>query len=287
MTNLYRSLLFVPADRPDRIKKAAGLRTDVVVIELEDGVAPDRKTMARDAAAEALQALDFGTRSAAVRVNRIATVDGIADLAAMAGWPRKPDLLILPKVESAGEVRIYDGLLTEMRADCALLPLLESCRGLRDAYAIAEAGPRVSAIALGSADLAAEMGCRPEWEPMLAARSTLGAAAAAAGVPAIDPPYLNIKDTSGLLEESRRVRDLGFSGKMCIHPSQLDTVNQAFSPTPEEVAWAQNVMEAAKAGGGGAVMMKGCLVDEAVLKSARRTLDLAERVGGQGGMVDG
>ena len=200
MPKLLRSFLFVPADRPDRIEKAAAMQTDVVVVELEDGVAPERKAMARNHAGRMLAQLDFNG-DVAVRVNRISTLNGVADILALAEWPHKPDMLMIPKVESAGEIQIYDSLLTEIDAQCELIPLVESSRGLQAMTSIVTASSRISAIAFGGADLSAELECLFAWEPLLIHRATLVAAGALAGIPLIDAPFLEIRDNPGLANE--------------------------------------------------------------------------------------
>jgi len=278
MTKIRRSLLFVPADRPERITKAATLATDVVVIELEDGVAPGNKAFARDEAGRAISETDFGHREVALRVNKLSTLFGIADILAIAEWPRKPDMIILPKVESAGEVRLFDELLTEMKAKSELMLLVETSLGLQAAASMVTASPRVSALSFAIADLPAELGCRPEWEPMFAIRAAMVTTAGLGGILPIDPPYLNIKDEKGLKQECKRVRDMGYVGKICIHPSQLEPVNHAFSPTPMEIERAQKIVEAVSSHGGGAVVVDGRMVDAPVVKIAQRVLETAKRL---------
>ena len=279
MNKLRRSFLFVPADRPERIKKATTLPADVVVLELEDGVAPENKALARKEAGRALGEVDFGQQQVALRVNRVSTLYGIADMMALADWTRKPDLIILPKVESAGEVLLYADLLTEMGAESELMPIIESSRGLQAAESMVTASSRISSLAFGIADLSAELGSRIAWEPMLFIRASTMVATALAGITPIDPPYLNIKDESGLEEESRRVRDMGYTGKICIHPSQLEIVNRAFSPTPKEIARARRIVAAADNQGAGAILVDGRMVDAPVVKSSLRVVAIAERLG--------
>lgn len=279
MFKIRRSLLFAPADRPDRIAKAATLPTDVVVVELEDGVAPEHKAMAREEAGRALAEVDFGFREVALRVNRISTLYGVADILALAKWPRKPELIILPKVESAGEVRVYDELLTGMNANSLLMPVIESSRGLYAVESIVMASPRISGLSFGIADLSTEIGCRPVWEPMLFCRASMVPAGALAGASLIDSPYLNIKDEAGLVGECKRVREMGYIGKICIHPSQLEPVNQAFTPTLEEVERARKIEEAAATQGRGAIMVDGRMVDRPAVISAQRVVALADRLG--------
>lgn len=278
MLKIRRSLLFVPADRPERIAKAATLATDVVVLELEDGVAPENKTSAREEAGRAISQIDFGHREVALRVNKLSTLFGIADISAIAEWPRKPDLIILPKVESAGEIRLYDQLLTEIKADSQLMLLVETSLGLQASASMVQASPRVSALSFAIADLPAELGCRPAWEPMFAIRASMVTTAGLAGIMPIDPPYLNVKDEKGLKLECKRVRDMGYTGKICIHPSQLETVNRAFSPTPEEIERAQKIVKAVSSQGGGAVIVDGRMVDPPVVKIAQRILETARRL---------
>lgn len=278
MVKIRRSMLFVPADRPERVEKAATLPADVIVIELEDGVAPENKAFARKEAGRLISVTDFGHREVALRVNKLSTLSGVADMQAIAGWHRKPDLIILPKVESSGEVRLYDELLTEMEAESELMLLVETSLGLQAATSMVTASSRVSALSFAIADLPAELGCRPTWEPMFAIRAAMVTTAGLGGILPIDPPYLNIKDEPGLKQECKRVRDMGYTGKICIHPSQLEPVNHAFSPTSKEIKRAQKIVEVVSSQGGGAVMIDGRMVDAPVVKIAQRVLETANRL---------
>ena len=277
MNHVCRSYLFVPADRPDRVLKAARSSADAVILELEDGVPPENKARAREAAGQLLGETDFGSRSVALRVNRITTLYGIADMQAISTWPRKPDLLVLPKVESAGEIQIYDALLSEMETDCGLMVLIESSRGLLNAPTIVAASPRISCLAPGFADLSADMGLRPTWPVLYGYRSSLAAACALAGVAPVDPPCLDLRDTDALALECENVRDMGYTGKLCIHPSQLAIVNSAFSPSPEAIRWAQQVVRASETKGVGAIVVEGRMVDRPVILAAKRIVQTATR----------
>ncbi len=245
---LRRSLLFVPADRPERIEKATKLPADVVVLELEDGITPDHKDEARRNAGRCLASLDFGTRETAVRINRITSRAGLDDLLVLADWSRKPDLLLLPKVESSSEVEIYDWFLTDCGASCLLMPLIESARGLLAARDIASASERVAGIAFGGGDLSVDLGCQFSWDALLPYRAAVVLAATAAGVPVVDVPFVNIQDEDGLRGEAQAARRIGMKGKVCIHPNQLEAVNEAFSPSTDEVAQARTILDAAAAG---------------------------------------
>lgn len=279
ISRIRRSFLFTPADRPERVAKAATLETDVVVLELEDGVSPENKAGARKAVGSLLTEIDFGARETALRINRISNLHGLADMMALAEWPRKPDLILLPKVESAAEIRLYDELLNNTNVPSRLLILIESSRGLLNAPQIAAASPRVAGLSFGIADLSAELGCELSWEVMAARRSTLIAAGGFAGVPVFDAPYLDIKNSEGLKDECCKARAFGFSGKLCIHPSQLEPVNTAFSPTEEEIARAVKIVAAAESKGSGAIVVDGRMVDAPVVKSARQTVAMATQLG--------
>jgi (S)-citramalyl-CoA lyase len=276
MAGVRRSLLFVPADRSDRITKAASLPADVLILELEDGVSLQNKAKARHEAGRMLEATDFRGAEKALRINRITTNNGLQDLQAMAGWPRKPDLLVLPKVESAEEVRIYESLVQEMNCQCELMALIESARGLANAAEIVRATDRVTALALGAVDLSTELGCKPNWWSMLTFRSLLVAACGIRGILAIDSPFLSIKDKEGLLTECEKVKELGFQGKLCIHPAQIETVNQVFRPSKQDVENARKVVEAADEQGEGVIVVEGQMVDKPVITAARRILRTAE-----------
>lgn len=277
-SHLLRSLLFVPGDRPDRVAKAAALAADAILIDLEDAVAPERKDLARAEVARVLSEVSFGERVVGVRINRMVTRAGLQDLLALPDWPRQPDALLLPKVESGAEVGLYDRFLSDHGlGGLPLLPIVESVRGLRLAHEIACSSPNVAGLLFGAADLSAEIGCEMAWEPLLAYRSACAAAAAEAGVPAYDVPYLKLKDPQGLESESRRVKALGFAGKTCIHPEQVETVNLAFTPTAAEVARAERIMAAVRSGGRGAIAVDGRMVDAPVIRSAEAVLRMAAR----------
>ena len=278
MTHLRRSILFVPADKPERIEKAATLSADVVVIELEDGVSPENKEFARMEAGRKIEQMDFGNKEVALRVNRISTLHGLEDMKAMAKWVKKPDLVLLPKVESAGEVRIYDDLISQMKAELEFMVMIESSRGILNAAKIISASPRVSCLALGVADLSAELGSQMSWDAMFAHRASMVLACGLTGIMPIDSPYLNIRDETGLLKECKKVREMGYTGKLCIHPSQLALVNGAFTPSTEEVARARRIIKAAETQGTGALVLDGKMVDIPVIKSAQRIVEAAERL---------
>ncbi|HEU4341206.1 MAG TPA: CoA ester lyase [Candidatus Binatia bacterium] len=290
--DLKRSWMFVPGHRQKMIDKALGLNADAIMLDIEDGVAPNEKDTARQLIAEAL-----GREKAAhcparfVRINAIGHARMDADLDAVI----RPGLegLVLPKVETADEVKKVDTILREREpklrigtGSIKLLIAIESPRGLLNAPAIAASSPRVVGLMFGAEDFGRELGLptsrEGEARDMLYARSALVIAAASAHVQAVDGVWVDLKDTEGLAVFARQSRRLGFSGMSLIHPAQIDPINTLFSPTAEEVSYAEQVIKAfeeANARGDGSIAFGGQLIDRPIVERARRTLELAKSLG--------
>jgi len=222
------SLLFVPGSAPARFAKALATDADLVCIDLEDAVAADAKADARAAAIAAI-----GPR-VAIRVNGVLTEEGRADLSALAEAGNHPDLVLLPKVESAAEVAVAHQALPAV----GLVPLIETARGLRLAHEIG-AAPGVVAMMFGGGDLSGELGVALAWEPLAVVRGLFVLACAEAQVPAIDVPWIALDDADGLAEEARRAHAIGFQAKAAIHPAQLDAIHAAMRPSPALIAEAR------------------------------------------------
>ncbi|MGO4123840.1 itaconate degradation C-C-lyase RipC [Inquilinus sp. YAF38] len=267
-----RSWLFTPATRPDRFAKAAEAGADVLIIDLEDAVAPADKPRARAAALGHLAAPAEAGPLRALRVNGLDTRAGLADLDALLGSAAAPDILVLPKAEGTGHLQILDRLLTAAGKAARLVGIIESARGLVAAEAIAAATPRLAGLMLGAADMAADLGAATAWEPLARARSRLVAACALAGVTPIDSPFFDLKDEAGLEREAAASVALGFAAKAAIHPAQLQAINRALTPTPDQVETARAIL-AENAKGVGTV--GGLMIDEAVARKARRVLAAA------------
>jgi citrate lyase subunit beta/citryl-CoA lyase len=290
--DLKRSWMFVPGHRQRMIDKALELNTDAIMLDIEDGVAPSEKDTARKLISDALgrdKAPHAPTRF--VRINAIGHARMEADLEAVV----VPGLdgLVLPKVESAQEVLKVDGILTArepklkiQKGSIKLLIAIESPKGLLDAPAIAACSPRVVGLMFGAEDFGKELGLptsrEGEARDMLYARSAMVMAAASAHVQSVDGVWVDLQDTEGLFGFARQSRRLGFSGMSLIHPSQIDPINRVFSPTPEEVDYAQRVVKAyeeAVARGDGSISFGGQLIDRPIVERARRTLDMAKTLG--------
>jgi (S)-citramalyl-CoA lyase len=273
-----RNLLFVPGSRPDRFAKALAHRPDMVTVDLEDAVIAAHKDEARRNAMALFDGMQDGIERV-VRINGLRTPFGLRDLLALIDHPTPPDGVMLPKVESADEVRIVDALLQPAARPIGLHVIIESNAGLDQALAIAGACPSVRSLLFGAVDMAAELGAAMDFSSMLYARSRVVHAAASRGLDVIDVPYLDLEDQDGLLEECRRVQALGFTSKAAIHPKQLPVVNGAFTPDAARIAWARRVIEAFEHAPGGLVVLDGKLIEAPVVRSASRTLAIAQAIG--------
>ncbi|WP_329133291.1 HpcH/HpaI aldolase/citrate lyase family protein [Streptomyces sp. NBC_00670] len=271
--------LYAPGDRPDVVGKALGSGADVVLIDLEDAVAPDRKEYARSATADRLG--EPQPVPVHVRVNALDGPWVEGDLKALSGLPGVSGLR-LPKVTSPREVVRVAELTGPARAEAdgggvALHALLESALGVERAFAIACAHPALRGIALGEADLRADLGVREDrgldWS-----RSRVVAAARAAGLPApVQSVYPDVRDLEGLAASCTHGRALGFLGRAAIHPRQLPVIERAYLPTPKEIVEAEQIAKAATATAGAQALPDGRFIDAAVVAVAHRTLTLARR----------
>ena len=271
-----RSLLFVPAGQPHRIAKAATLPADSIIIDLEDAVDPSQKSQARREAAAAIHQLDFGPREIILRINGPHSSEFGHDLQSLKELSTLPAVIALPEVESAADVASLAQFLDQHNLPCGVLPMIESARGVLAAAHIAAASPRVTALMFGGHDFSADIGTAYCWEATLLARAQIVLGAAANGIDAIDTPWIDLDDASGLGAECARARQLGFAGKAAIHPNQLETIDAAFSPTAEEVKRAKELLGWADSQGSGASRFDGKMVDQATIQVARQILRRAQ-----------
>ena len=279
---LRRSLLFVPAVRPDRYSKAVATGADAVCLDLEDGVGPGAKDEAR-AAALAVLAERLPTRAeVSLRINDPKTDLGRRDIDALLGAGVRPDALMLPKVSDPDEIRAVETSLGADGSDLPLIVQIETARGVLAATEIGAASANVSALFFGAIDLSADIGCAVEWDALVYARSRVVLAAAVAGVGALDSPFMDVPALDALGEESRRARRLGFVGKAAIHPTQVSVIHEAFSPTAEEIAWARKVVAAYEANAGGVLLLEGQLIEKPVVRGAQRMLQMSAIAAGDG-----
>ncbi|MCH2669619.1 MAG: CoA ester lyase [Gammaproteobacteria bacterium] len=276
-----RSFIFTPGLRPDMFPKALASGADIVCVELEDGVAPKDKNVARGHAIslfEAPQASDGDGRI--LRINCLREAFGIADLQAVLATDSPPPALMLPKVKSPEEIVMIDDLLTERGHNTRLHIIIETIAALEKAFEIARCSSRIDALFFGGVDMAAELRCESTWESLLYARSRVVHAAASAGLDVIDVPYLDLEDEAGMLIAARQAKELGFCGKGSVHPKQIKGLNEVFTPTPEEITRAQQITEAFEKADTALVVINGKLIEKPVLREMYRILAIAERVKG-------
>jgi citrate lyase subunit beta/citryl-CoA lyase len=260
-----RSYLFVPADRPQRFEKAQASGADCVIVDLEDAVAPEAKGAARRALAEWLGSAAAARAPVAVRVNASAAEGLDEDLAACGVGPLAA--LVVPKAERPEDLQAIAD-----RCKVPLVALVETAVGIDNVRAVARS-PSVARLAFGSIDFQLDLGIAGEGEELLAFRSQLVLASRVAGLQApIDGVSTAIGDAAAVEADARRARRLGFGAKLCIHPSQVEVVNRAFTPGADEIAWARRVVEAVRASGGAAVAVDGKMVDKPVLLRAQALL---------------
>ena len=273
----------MPGANARAMDKARTLPADVIIVDLEDAVAPDAKAMARTQAAEAVRAGGYGARELVMRINGLLTPWGREDVAAVAR--AAPDAVLVPKVESARAVIEVVEALAEAGAPDTITVwcMIETPRGILDARGIAAATPRVGALVLGTSDLTKDLHARHtrDRHAVLTSLGLTVLAARAEGVAALDGVHLDLDDDDGLAAACRQARDMGFDGKTLIHPRQIETANASFGPTDAEVAWARRVVAAhaeAAAAGRGIVLLDGRLVENLHVEDAHRVIALAEAI---------
>ena len=285
----WRSLLFCPADRPERVAKAIAARPGGVVVDLEDSVHSAHRERARQCAVETLRAADSPDVFHLIRVNSVASGDLQHDLAAVIGpWL---DAVVLPKVcgpadvaEVAERLRTAETSRGMTPGSIGIVPVIEDCAALRHVYDIAAAASTVVAMSFAGAeagDFMADLGGR--WTPddlaLLYPKSRFVCEVRAAGaLPAVDGPTMNLQDPDVWESECSIARTLGFDGKVAIHPKQLDTINRAFLPTTAEMEEARRVLaalDAAAVSGTGVASDRGRMLDSANGRAARRLLGRA------------
>lgn len=275
-----RSFIFTPGLKPEMYPKALACGADIVCVELEDGVAPKDKAVARERALALFaepQADDGVERM--VRINCVREAFGLADVQAILASDTPPPALMLPKVRTPDEVVWLDDLLSERGHATRLHVIIETNAGLEAVADIASATPRIDTLFFGGVDMAAELRCRNAFEPLLYARSRVVHAAATVGIDAIDVPWLDLEDPDGMAVEAARVKDLGFSGKGAIHPKQIGAINDVFTPSASEVARARRIIQTFAEAETGLVVIDGKLIEKPVLREMHRIVAIADRMG--------
>jgi len=280
--DLRRSVLYVPGDSEKMLNRAAGMPSDVLLFNLEDGVSASLKDIARNNVRHALESLDTGGHECVVRINSPDTEWGRRDLDAIV--PVNPDGICLPKIERTAQILNAEKTVRELEArhgipegTVLLHAMIESASGVLNAAEIASSSPRMGSLIFGSADFAGDIRCRPgrDRREFLLAMQMMVLAARAAGIDAIDAPCFDIRDIEQLSRESGAARCLGFDGKSALHPGQLNIINRIFEVSAEEIAWAVKVLkelDEAERRGKALSVMDGTLIDNPHRALAQRIL---------------
>jgi len=284
---VMRSMMTVPVVVQRFVDKAPAAGADAVCLDLEDSVPPAEKAAARPLARKAIETMPRSGFALYVRINGYATGLTEDDLAAVV----RPGLegIVLSKADSAGMIADLDAHLTRLEDEhgieagrVAIVPLIETAKGIMEAYDICRASPRASAAIFGAEDFATDMAIKrtDTGEEILWARSMVAVACRAAGIVAIDTPDPNYSDEPHLRREMNKARSLGYSGKLCIHPTQVQIANEIFSPADDEVAEARAVIEAFEreglAKGIAAIAVDGKMIDTPIYWRAKRLVEWAE-----------
>ncbi|MCY4311516.1 MAG: CoA ester lyase [Rhodospirillaceae bacterium] len=278
-----RSALYMPGANARALEKGQDLPADVLILDLEDAVTPDAKDVARQQVFDAVATGRYGRREVVVRINGLDTGWGHADVPLVAECGA--EAVLLPKVESADQVRHLEALMTDSGApnDMAIMCMIETPMGVLHSAEIAAASPRLTCLVMGTSDLTKELQARhaPGREPLLTSLSFCILAARAHRLAILDGVSLNLDDDEDHVAACRQGRDLGFDGKTLIHPRQIAAANDTFAPDREEVAWSHRVIKAhgdAEAEGLGIVLVDGKLVENLHVEEAHRIVALAEAI---------
>jgi citrate lyase beta subunit len=288
-----RSLLFTPGDSQRKIIKAARLGADMVILDLEDSVDVSRKEEARLIAVTALADVDFGATERLVRINPPESAFFAADLETMAETMVNTAVagIVVPKVETAAALRSVDEFLSAREKEgkrpagfIRLFALIETALGIMNIKEIAQACPRLDGLLFGAEDLAADLGVARSvtgWEASYA-RSVVVTAAAAYDLWAVDTVFVDTKNLTGLEKDAFISRQLGYNGKMAIHPNQIEIINRVFSPTVDEIAEARRLLvayQSHQAVGIGVFTLEGRMIDAPMVRSAERIMERATQCG--------
>lgn len=278
---IRRTMMFMPGNKPKMLNNGASYGASCLILDLEDAIAVTQKDAARNLVAFALRELDFPCEIA-IRPNHLSTPYGLDDLKVV--LPAKPDIIRLPKVESEEDIKFVSNMIDEVEAKEGFTPgtikmmaAIETVKGMRQAYQIATASPRMVALAIGGEDYITDLQTQRTESgiELFYARSQLLAAAREAGIQAIDTVYANINNLEGFRDEVTRIRDMGFDGKSVVHPSQIEIVNEIFTPTDDMIRHSLKVIKASKEAadnGIGVITVNGKMIDGPLITRAERVI---------------
>ncbi|MBR4304181.1 MAG: CoA ester lyase [Clostridia bacterium] len=286
---MRRSMLFLPGNTPNMLINGSRLGSDALIFDLEDAVSPAEKDSARVLVRNTLKYMDLGSCEIIVRINSIDTDYWKKDIDAI--LPYSPALILLPKTSCAQDALIADEYMTEVeqklgleQGKVKLMPLIETALGVENAFSIATATKRVAALFLGAEDLTADLRCKRTkgGAEINYARTRLVMAARAANIDVYDTPFTDVNDDEGIRVDAEYAKALGFTGKASISPRHVEVINEVFSPSERDIAYAYEVMEAiriAKEQGRGVISLHNKMIDAPIVARAQQTIAMAEEMG--------
>ena len=268
-----RSFIFCPGNRPDMIPKALKSGADMVCIDLEDAIIPEHKSLSRIETVKAFEDIESpkGVETL-IRINDVNSEDGKKDIDLILNANNTASGLMLPKIQTIEEIITLENKIKEKNKELNLHIIIETNQGLENAWSIAHSSSLIKSLLFGGVDMSADLGCNGDWFSLLYARSRVVHAAAGAGIDSIDVPFLDLEDMEGMNIEAQKSKNLGFSGKGSIHPKQIEQLNKVFTPSEEEIAYANKVIKAFNNASDGLVVVDGKLIEKPVLRTALKTI---------------
>lgn len=268
-----RSFIFCPGNKPDMIPKALSSGADMVCIDLEDAIIPAHKDISRVSTVKAFENISIPSGvETLIRINDVNSKDGKEDIKAILNSSNTASGLMLPKIQSVDEVIDLENKIKLSNKVLNMHIIIETNKALENAWNIAHSSPLIKSLLFGGVDMSADLGCNGDWMSLLYARSRVVHAAAGAGIDAIDVPFLDLEDMQGMQDEAQKSKNLGFSGKGSIHPKQIALLNNVFTPSEEEVEYANKVIKAFNDASDGLVVVDGKLIEKPVLRTALKII---------------
>lgn len=268
-----RSVLCTPGTAIHRYARCHRSGADICLVDLEDSVPPPRKDEARVKAEAFFSAATAAPVRCAVRINAVTEPDGLRDLLALPKYRVRPEVIHIPKVESPRDVEIVEQVLERSCPALELCAVIETPRGLQNTERIAASSPRLRALIFGAADYAVALGIELSWGPLAYARARVVNGARVAGIEALDSPTFEVSDLPRLRREAAMAQQLGFSGKIALHPRQVPVINEVFSPDAEQLETAHRVVTAAQRSSFGITTIDGVMVGRPFFEASQRLLD--------------
>ena len=268
-----RSFIFCPGNKSDMIPKALSSGADMVCIDLEDAIIPEHKNISRVSTVKAFEEISIPNEvETLIRINDVNSKEGKDDIQAILNSKNTASGLMLPKIQSVDEIIDLESQIKLANKNLNLHIIIETNMGLQNAWNIAQSSSLIKSLLFGGVDMSADLGCNGDWLSLLYARSRVVHAAAGAGIDSIDVPFLDLEDMDGMRDEAQKSKNLGFSGKGSIHPKQIESLNKVFTPSSEEIAYANKVIKAFNEASDGLVVVDGKLIEKPVLRTALKTV---------------